>query len=357
MYYFEEIDVDKDAYDKVIISSPEDSSISPNEVNITNNTPAKYMENQKEKEFEVGKNSKILFQNHAKGNKLTIKKVLKGDSTTHTNAIKIELKNANGEFVTYKGKYNLNNAESEVYQEECIVVKQDDVIEISGVPKNTIFKVTEVNIKDNNNSVTSHYAKPVYKDEGENTFYIEEGWGWNTVVTGEPWILTSAKGKMSGTNASILIENKLLIGKITINKSIDEANFINGDPIFTFHVKNTNTGVVYTKTVRFSETGSKTEKVVFNNLPCGQYKVTEKDTLRYEINELIPNQGSIIVESDKSATVNLVGTTCDAIMTFKNARNYSNNFSHTDQLINNFSIDENGNVTAYSQVDNMSTIN
>lgn len=85
-------------------------------------------------------------------------------------------------------------------------------------------------------------------------------------------------------------------------------------------------------TMRFESGNPMTQEKTFELLPLGTYEVTELETIRYEC------EGGNIKEAE------LTKNASEQTVSFKNIRTNSDNYSHTDVVINKFTMDENGNI-------------
>ena len=271
----------------------------------------------------------VVFNNYAKTQEMTLEKLISSGTTTDT--FKIKLTFGSGDSV-YKGTYRKNGANSTVYNaDDTISVNVGDKIIINNVPIGIIFKVQETNLGALNASGII-YDNPIITSVEDSGFGVT---GFSTNIVNASATATV----MSGKNAYIKITNVRALGNLRINKQIDKANLLNGDPIFTFKIERlgaNGTTILETlyRTVRFSTIGTINEKyVLLSNIPVGQYRVTELDTMRFNLISA-QSQVATVYGGSTPAQVNLV-----------NHRDTTENYSHTDVVVNEFTIGTDGTIT------------
>lgn len=144
-------------------------------------------------------------------------------------------------------------------------------------------------------------------------------------------------------------------GKIQVNKTIDKENtdFSLGDPIFVLKAENTETKEAFYKYVRFTEDKSNTQTVVFDNLPVGNYKVTELMGIRYDFaNVSVESKDNCAKVDGQSVIVDLnasvVNEQPSANITFSNVEVNDKYLSDTDTVVNRFKV-TNGEVSSVTQ--------
>lgn len=141
-------------------------------------------------------------------------------------------------------------------------------------------------------------------------------------------------------NNSFTITNTLKTS-LTITKTVDKVNDEDGDAIFTFKITNVNTDEYFYKTLRLNS-GNLEDSVTIPNLKYGdEYIIEELDTLRYT------PSNSDFTETGNNEFINkeveLLGK--NNSVEFYNKLTYDKNFSHTDVVTNEFSVDSNGVIT------------
>lgn len=266
----------------------------------------------------VGTDLTVNFQNFCTGDNLqdlVIDKVLTSGSSEDTYELTVTV---GGHL--FEGEFIRNGASEEVNREQAvkgkIYVKAGDQIRIPKIPSGTSFEVKESNL----DVLNAKYTK-----------YDQETYQVNNAD------ILSTDGKAAGKlifkkNAEVIVTNTMVLGNLTIKKTIDSANYLNGDPIFTFKIKHLETGNVFEYTMRFKEGEAMTQEKTFELLPLGNYEVTELETIRYEC------------EDGNIKEAELTKEAVDQTVAFKNIRTNPDNYSHTDVVINKFTMDENGNI-------------
>ncbi|MEG2821247.1 MAG: fibro-slime domain-containing protein [Lachnospiraceae bacterium] len=218
----------------------------------------------------------------------------------------------------YTGVYYLNGSsipETTPAEEGKINLKAKDRVEIRNIPSGTSFEVKESNL-DALNNTTEKYQEPSYQVEGAEQIQTE----------------SEASGKLKlKSNATVTVTNTMKLSQLTIIKNIEGLESVNGDGIFTFKITCPD-GVVLYKTMRFTEDSKTSQSVTIGNLPFGTYQVEELDTMRYTL------QGEAVrsVELDTAE-----GET----VTYTNKRTYESNYSHTDVVVNKFTVNADGSIT------------
>lgn len=266
----------------------------------------------------VGTDLTVNFQNFCTGDNLqdlVIDKVLTSGSSEDTYELTVTV---GGHL--FEGEFIRNGASEEVNREQAvkgkIYVKAGDQIRIPKIPSGTSFEVKESNL----DVLNAKYTK-----------YDQETYQVNNAD------ILSTDGKAAGKlifkkNAEVIVTNTMVLGNLTIKKTIDSANYLNGDPIFTFKIKHLETGNVFEYTMRFKEGEAMTQEKTFELLPLGNYEVTELETIRYEC------------EDGNIKEAELTKEAVDQTVAFKNIRTNPDNYSHTDVVINKFTMDKNGNI-------------
>lgn len=149
---------------------------------------------------------------------------------------------------------------------------------------------------------------------------------------------------------------KVIGGTININKVIDDDSlskydFTNGDPIFGFKIDKLNNDDKVEKTyyryVRFyKENGDiKHDNITpLTDLPKGKYRVTEMDSLRFDLKS-VKLKNPAIVFNDKKATFVINENSQEATVELTNSLVKDDYFSDTDVVVNSFTTNKDGNVT------------
>lgn len=266
----------------------------------------------------VGTDLTVNFQNFCTGDNLqdlVIDKVLTSGSSDDNYELTVTV---GGHL--FEGEFIRNDAKEDENREHAvngkIYVKAGDQIRIPKIPSGTSFEVKESNLDELNKNFTKY---------DEETYEVKNA------------DILSTDGKASGKllfkkNAEVIVTNTLLLGNLTIKKTIDTANYENGDPIFTFQIRHVETGKMFEYTMRFESGNPMTQEKTFELLPLGTYEVTELETIRYEC------------EDGNVKETELTKDASEQTVAFKNIRTNSDNYSHTDVVINKFTMDENGNI-------------
>lgn len=268
--------------------------------------------------LEVGTDLTVNFQNFCSGDnlqELVIKKALTSGSSDDIYELTVTL----GEHL-FEGKFIRNGAVEEGNLEQAvkgkIYVKAGDEIRIPKIPAGTSFEVKETNLDKLNQDFTKYDQETYEVKDAEDS--VSDG---------------KASGKLLfKKNAEVIVTNTLLLGNLTIKKTIDTANYENGDPIFTFQIRHLETGKMFEYTMRFESGNPMTQEKTFELLPLGTYEVTELETIRYEC------------EDGNVKETELTKDASEQTVSFKNIRTNPDNYSHTDVVINKFTMDENGNI-------------
>lgn len=266
----------------------------------------------------VGTDLTVNFQNFCTGDNLqdlVIEKVLTSGSSEDIYELTVTV---GGHL--FEGGFIRNEAKEDENREQAvkgkIYVKAGDKIRIPKIPSGTSFEVKESNLNELNQAFTK-YDKENYKVVNAEVLATDE----------------KASGKLLfKKNAEVIVTNTLLLGNLTIKKTIDSVNYDNGDPIFTFQIKHLETGKVFEYTMRFKKDEALTQTKTFELLPLGNYEITELETIRYEC------VGGNVKQTE------LKKTALNQTVAFKNVRTNPDNYSHTDVVINKFTMDENGNI-------------
>lgn len=105
-----------------------------------------------------------------------------------------------------------------------------------------------------------------------------------TYIAGDADYMVEAVNSLDDTLHYGIYTTELIDGTIVITKTIPAGSYkkIQGDPIFTFKITNTDTGKVYYRTLRFKNATTKELKASVEGLEKGHYLVEELDTIRYD---------------------------------------------------------------------------
>lgn len=308
LYQVKEIDVHSNEYDKVIINSTE---IKVGDMTVIEMSPVL-----------VGDVSSVTFQNNCSAEnkrELKVKKELvQGQNSNLDFAFLITVGGRPYEGVYYKN--GNGTAVQEPMVDGKITLKQNEYITICDLPSGTSFEVKET-------GSAYDYKVPVYKIDHADNINLQD----------------SASGTMQlKENTTVTVINEMVRGTLAINKEIDKANWENGDPIFTFKIdyygeSGNEIKETFYCTLRF-EDGTYNKSLTLDNLKLGKYVVTELETIRYQCQSVNP-QEIMLTTSNQSAVAN-----------YANKRVNGDNYSHTDVVVNSFTMDEQGNIIITQQL-------
>ncbi len=206
------------------------------------------------------------------------------------------------------------NIDIEVYKNNAAVSDFNIVWERVGTTNTWNFTITGDAItkyydSDSNDKLDS-VASYTVKEAGEEDGVINiDNFDYN-VVYGDNNAITNT------------LDTSSFVGDLTINKTIDDVNPVNGKAIFTYKVEGQGK-TYYAVIVVDSET--KTGSTTLKGLKIGNYTVTELNTMRFAQTSVTPNGGAASVTRNGEATVD-----------FTNALKVRTNFSHTDVTVNHF---------------------
>lgn len=123
-------------------------------------------------------------------------------------------------------------------------------------------------------------------------------------------------------------------GNLKIIKTVDKVDSVHGEANFTFKITCPDGSVLY-RVITFDKKGTKAVEIT--DLPLGEYKVEELDTIRYELVNGYSKSLVKEVESEKTTDYE-----------FSNTKVYERYYSHADTAVNEvtFNRDEEGNITS-----------
>lgn len=130
--------------------------------------------------------------------------------------------------------------------------------------------------------------------------------------------------------AENVIENVPAVGSLVITKQIDGLNRAYGDASFTFRIENTD-GEVWYRTISFTDENVLSRSLTVENLPVGEYTVTELDQLRY-------TQQQVVVTAAETDGSNTARVTLEdvPVFGFVNVQKDDRYYSHSDLMVNSF---------------------
>lgn len=216
--------------------------------------------------------------------------------------------------------------EIQLYQDDAAY--RDPVV-ISGEPWSYTFENLPVY-----KEVDGKYVKCVYtvKETKVGADIVSDGKGGDYIVI----VSSVEKDEETGKN-TVTITNAMGKGRLEITKTIDKADFFDGDPIFTFKISNRDGSIVLYRTIRFTDNKQFTHTIIIDDLPAGEYVVEELDTVRYTCVSKNPQIVKVVNDKDLPDDAEFPY--------FYNKLTNEDNFSHTDVVENGFSIADNGTVT------------
>lgn len=159
-----------------------------------------------------------------------------------------------------------------------------------------------------------------------------------TKGTGDNVVAEAVVYEGTGNNAPVLanniVYNKPLpkLGALKIVKTVDKVNTVHGNATFTFKITCPDGSILY-RAMTFSEEGTKAVEI--KDLPVGNYKVEELDTIRYELAEGYSQSLVKAVEANKTTNYE-----------FSNTKVFEKYYSHADVAVNvvTFNRDETGKI-------------
>lgn len=315
-YYVEETGIKSHEYDEVKVNGTEVAGFDEN-----NNTVNKEY-SAKSKEAMAGSQVAVVFTNNCSAynkRELTVKKEMaEGQSSEDEFPFLIKLGGK-----PYTGQYYKNGKsapEADNMKNGIVKLKQNETVTLCDIPSGISFEVTEdINAL---NKVQELYDNPEYSISSADK--------------------TDTEGKAAGVikpgeNSTVTVTNRLLKGNLTIKKIIDDVNYHNGDPVFTFRIERLNgegdPQETFYRTVRFTEAVGKEASFIIREIPLGDYKVTELSSLRYKCEGGLTRELTL-TKDQKNKTVEFI-----------NKLKYKKNFSHTDVISNEFKINADGTVS------------
>lgn len=269
----------------------------------------------------------VTFKNQCNGENLhtlnITKKMAEGQTSDDVFAFSVKIGGRD-----FGGKYTIQHvdgtkSEHSKGNNSSISIKMGETIIIPELAADTSFEIIEKETENGYNS--EKYQNPTYNI----------GNATSVDINGK------ASGRIGGEGriANVTVTNAKILSGLVIKKTINEANDIDGDPIFTFKITKLGTDgspemkpntqepvLVLYRTLRLSKEVGKTAQITVNNLPAGKYKVEELDTMRYTagIKEIIAE----VV--DKQVTN----------FDFTNNLTSKGKYSHTDVVENSFKVDK-----------------
>lgn len=133
-------------------------------------------------------------------------------------------------------------------------------------------------------------------------------------------------------------------GEITVVKKIKEADIIwaHGNPVFRFRVSGTDARgkehtyedfVEYQRSSYIVKDGYAVLSCTFENIPIGNYTVSELETLRYEFESVVADTDNVSI-SGETGMAELDPKHLQAGLTFVNRKTLYDRYSHTDVIRN-----------------------
>lgn len=206
-----------------------------------------------------------------------------------------------------------------------ISLKADEKVKITGLLKDTDYKITEdIDLEE------GAYATPVIKLNG--------------TELGERTYITSKIE--DGSNKVTFINSFASKGRVVVTKKIDEYYVHYGNPVFFFRLDkvddNGNVQKTYRDFVEFTSDNG-TQQVAFENLENGNYVLTEEQPIRYEFKSVKANGASADTSKATKAnngkvTLKLKRSDTNASVEYTNSLKNEKYFSHTDVKRNTFTI-------------------
>lgn len=280
------------------------------------------------KALEVGKDNFINFINTCTGTNqhtINIKKVMETGQTSED--LFTFMVNVGGQAFT--GEYTVLDKNGQLSgSQKCadgkITIKADQTIKIDKIAAGTSFNVEEIELDANK------YDTPTYTMDIQAT---PTQVGIGGIIPENPKAI------------NVTVKNTKKVSGLTIEKTIDDVKYIDGDPIFTFKITEVDKdgNPLYVagsqqlktelyRTLRLSEAVGKTAKITIENLPVGYYKVEELNTMRYTCMSTNPQIVDMTVNQNNQQNAQTVK--------FENNLTSKGKYSHTDVVENSFKVDK-----------------
>ena len=273
---------------------------------------------------------------------ITIYNTIKND-TTITGSKTFDMQNQN-DITSYKKTDGTPNINLEVYQNGVAVAASNYDVEWKQVDNSNTWNFT---IK--GDAITKYYdsnndddhkldavAEYTVREKDAEGNVIEDG----GVINIDNFDYDVAYGDNNAITNTL--DTSGFTGDLTINKTIDDVNPVNGKAIFTYKVEGEGK-TYYAVIVVDSET--KTGTTTLKGLKIGNYTVTELNTMRFAKTSVTPDGGAASVTRNGEAKVD-----------FTNALKVRTNFSHTDVTVNSFTKTADGIDTNKEDDDNVKTV-
>ena len=198
-----------------------------------------------------------------------------------------------------------------------------------------------------------------YKPTMDSDFKIASVKVGETPITDECVVTPSSEGHkdtcvLNNSSAKHDFTIHVVAGQIKITKTITKSNNIalEGSPVFTFRIENTETGTVWYRTVKFDTLLLTESAEVLSGLPRGTYTVTELDTQRFKLTGVdttgttcetssTTESATFTIGTDAKGNTSLDATT--GAVTFTNKKNENpGKRTDTDVVLNRFTKNADG---------------
>lgn len=169
-------------------------------------------------------------------------------------------------------------------------------------------------------------------EKGEWYYFVEEGTVAGYVLKGEIEKNVLIDPTTKDTTIAFTLTNKPNVGDLKITKKIDKVNTVYGAATFTFKIENGDGYVLY-RTITFDQQTALKQEITIENIPVGNYTVTELDNIRYT-----QKQVSVTVDGVETVGVSKAKVTLDStpIFNFVNEQTPDKYYSHSDVVVNSF---------------------
>lgn len=264
---------------------------------------------------------------------LTIQKLIADNETSDESfTVLVELYNAiTQSYQPYKGDYAIGTSTAST-PDGRVSLKQNQTVTITKLAPGTKYRVTEQLTAEQQKS----FGNPDYAAQTNIA----------PIGTSGTYESTLPAGKEGEATIAVTITNKLLKGSLRVYKTIaDTWTEKLGDPIFTFRIEATSgelKGTVWYRAVRFTKTKTANglgtlQADVLENLPVGEYQVTELSTQRYSVSGVQLNQATTRGTINNTiATVSVEKGYLHPQVTYTNNRKNDNTLSDTDVAVNRY---------------------
>lgn len=177
--------------------------------------------------------------------------------------------------------------------------------------------------------------------DGEWIYSVEEKTVDGYILDGEVQVSTNTDAE-NHTTFTFTLTNKPNVGSLKITKKIDRVSMAYGAASFTFKIVGPapENKVLY-RTLTFDDKTGKYQELTVENLPVGEYTVTELDNIRYTQKSVSVTIDGVEMPDLDTAEVTEGGI---IIFSFENEQKPDKYYSHSDIVVNSFRRKEDGTI-------------